>query len=373
MESAIPRHLAAHRTQPAGVKPGWQPPYPSFVARFEPTVQRVVMAYFGVQYRPGGQPPAIAATALTELAAACAGPDGPGQVDRSEYVDEAGYRTIITIAYWDDPDRHKRWSAPARGTWLGERHAAGEAGFFLETVRPSVTRFETLFSNDRREGIARLAGSLSGEVAEHAYWGGARDRLPLAQTDPLTPGGPPEVSGDRPEVADGPPAVADSAAADSAGRRVVGGQQNLCLIRSGQDWTDTEGDERRMYLEEVEPVLRAGMDFLRDEGRAIGCYANRYMRVADENGNPVDKSFGMSWWRSLADLDRWAKDHPTHKAIFGQAMKYLSTLGPSARLRLYHEVTVAAADEQDFEYLNCHPDTGMLRALPLWPAPDGRG
>jgi aldoxime dehydratase len=49
-------------------------------------------------------------------------------------------------------------------------------GFFLESVRPSTARFETLFSNDRLEGVAHLAGTLSGEVAEHAYWGGARDR-----------------------------------------------------------------------------------------------------------------------------------------------------------------------------------------------------
>ena len=55
----------------------------------------------------------------------------------------------------------------------------------------------------------------------------------------------------------------------------------------------------------------------------------------------------------------------THKAIFGQAMRYLAARGPAARLRLYHEVTVAAADDEpDFEYLNCHPGTGMLRALP---------
>ena len=67
----------------------------------------------------------------------------------------------------------------------------------------------------------------------------------------------------------------------------------------------------------------------------------------------------------LADLDALAKDHPTHKAIFGQAMKYLSALGRSARPRLHHEVTVAAADEQHVEYLGCHPDTGMLRAAPV--------
>jgi len=46
-------------------------------------------------------------------------------------------------------------------------------------------------------------------------------------------------------------------------------------------------------------------------------------------------------------------------------MKYLSTLGPSAKLRLYHEVTVATADEQFFEYLNCHPKTGMLASVEI--------
>ena len=49
----------------------------------------------------------------------------------------------------------------------------------------------------------------------------------------------------------------------------------------------------------------------------------------------------MSWWKSLAALERWAESHPTHVAIFGAAMKYLSTLGPAAKLKLYHEVTVA--------------------------------
>jgi aldoxime dehydratase len=44
-------------------------------------------------------------------------------------------------------------------------------------------------------------------------------------------------------------------------------------------------------------------------------------------------------------------------------MKYLSTLGPAAKLRLYHEVTVARADEQFFEYVDCHPRTGMLNAV----------
>jgi aldoxime dehydratase len=142
----------------------------------------------------------------------------------------------------------------------------------------------------------------------------------------------------------------------------VTGQHNLCLIRSGQEWSETDGEERRMYTEDVEPVLRAGMDFLRDDGLAVGCYANRYMTVVDAGGRPLDKTFGMSWWHSLEELDTWAESHPTHVAIFRVAMEYLGTLGPAARLRLYHEVTVPSADQQRFEYLDCHPATGMLRA-----------
>jgi aldoxime dehydratase len=57
---------------------------------------------------------------------------------------------------------------------------------------------------------------MSGLVQEHAYWGGARDRITLSQTDALAPAGMPRV------------------VAEGASRRVLP-QDNLCLIRSGQD------------------------------------------------------------------------------------------------------------------------------------------
>jgi aldoxime dehydratase len=105
------------------------------------------------------------------------------------------------------------------------------------------------------------------------------------------------------------------------------------------------------------------MDFLRDDGRSIGCFANRYMTVLDADGRPTEKSYGMSWWKSLAALERWSESHPTHVRIFGAAMKYLSSLGPAAKLRLYHEVTVARPADQFFEYRRCHDRTGMLNTL----------
>lgn len=58
--------------------------------------------------------------------------------------------------------------------------------------------------------------------------------MPLAQTDVLAPSGEmsARICGDLVTV-------------------VPNG--NLCLIRSGQEWTETDGDERRTYLEEIEP------------------------------------------------------------------------------------------------------------------------
>jgi aliphatic aldoxime dehydratase len=343
MESAIPPHLQTARSRHRRVPDDYAPPYPSFVARHKPAVKQVIMAYFGIQYR--GEPGAAAGQALAAIAARFAADNGPTHWDRAEYVDQAGFTNIVSVAYWDDATRFDAWFKPAREAWTGGQDSA--VGRFIEVLRPHVERYETLFSSpDRAEGVAVLADGMSGDVQEHAYWGGMRDRIPLSQTDPMAPGGEPRA------IRDG-------------GRIRIVAHDNLCLIRSGQDWSDTEASERKMYLDDVEPVLREGMDFLRDEGVPIGCYANRYMRVVDAGGRPSEKSYGQSWWKSLAALERWAESHPTHVRIFGAAMKYLSTLGPSAKLRLYHEVTVAAADEQFFEYLGCHPRTGMLAAVAL--------
>jgi aldoxime dehydratase len=345
MESAIPANLQTARTRHRRVPDDYQPPYPSFVARHKPAINRVVMAYFGLQYR--GAPPAAVGEALAQIALRFSEDNGPSHWDRAQYVDQAGFANVVSVAYWDDVARFDAWFASARAPWTGRLGEGIGVGRFIEVLRPAIERYETLFSSpDRAEGIAVLADGMSGEVQEHAYWGGMRDRIPLSQTSEMSPGGSPSL------------------VRDGARLRVVA-HDNLCLIRSGQDWSDTEASERNMYIEDVEPVLREGMDFLRDEGVAIGCYANRYMRVLGSDGQASEKSYGQSWWKSLAALERWAESHPTHVKIFGAAMKYLSTLGPNAKLRLYHEVTVAAADEQFFEYLNCHPRTGMLAAVDL--------
>jgi aldoxime dehydratase len=300
------------------------------------------MAYFGLQYHASSMPES-AEGALRAMATAFTHANGPGHWDRARYVDEEGFTNIISIGYWDAPDSFDAWYARHGATWASGALASSAFGTFTEIVRPATERFETLFSSDVLEGVACLSVGLSGVVQEHAYWGGARDRIPLSQTNDMGPVGEPRV------------------VTRGLHQRVTP-HENICLIRSGQDWTATQLEERRMYVQDVEPVLRAGMNFLRDEGLTVGCFANRYMTVVDDTGRTSEKTFGMSWWKSLAALECWAESHPTHLAIFGAAMKYLGALGPAAKLKLYHEVTVAAADQQYFEYYNCHAGTGMLHS-----------
>jgi aldoxime dehydratase len=219
-------------------------------------------------------------------------------------------------------------------------------GRFMEVVAPPMERLEVAYSPpDLPQGAGNLQSRVSAcPVAEHAYWGSARDRIPASQTDPLDN-------------------AAGTLALTRRGARVyVAPGQNVCMIRSGQDWSDTTGDERATYLGRVRPKLIDGMTYLRDEGRPIGCFSCRFMQVLDGAGAATEKTFGQAYFRSLGALEQWAEHHPTHLAIFGTFMHEMAPLGDAMRLRLWHEVMVLPAEAQSFEYVNCHDRTGVMPA-----------
>ncbi|MGQ2924260.1 MAG: phenylacetaldoxime dehydratase family protein [Hydrogenophaga sp.] len=344
MESAIPAHLRCPRSRAARASDDYNPPYPAWVARFDADTTQVVMAYLGVQCE-GGLSKAMAA--IEPLLGQLSLSHGPRHYDLAHYVDAQGYDTVIAIAYWDALAPYQQWTQQSAVTswWQSPTRLTEGVGYFREVFFPHAERFETLFSTpDKFEGAGLLATRLSDEIREHGYWGGMRDRIPASQTDAM---GADTAVATRPEP----------------GRRViVPGVGNAALIRSGQDWGETQGEERQLYLSDIEPVLGAGMDFLEQKGDAVGCFYNRYMQHIDRTGKPIEKSFGLSLWRTLEHMERWSESHPTHLAIFGTFMRVVQQMNFQLKLRLYHEVSVVRAEEQHLEYVNCHPDTGVLRA-----------
>src|SRR5262249_45469127 len=95
-------------------------------------------------------------------------------------------------------------------------------------------------------------------------------------------------------------------------------------------------------------------------GRSKGCFYNRYMTVLSREGLPLEKTYSLSAWNSIGDIERWVKQS-THLAIYHIGVKHYQKTGPDAQLRLYHDMFVVRARDQQYEYYNCHRETGMLK------------
>lgn len=139
---------------------------------------------------------------------------------------------------------------------------------------------------------------------------------------------------------------------------MVRGHDNLTLIRSGQIWDGAGADDRNLYFDDLLPTLEVGMAELDRTGGGIGCYSSRYVRRIDIDGNDLDETYNIGYWRSLADLERWAETNRAHLQLF---VRYLSVRTRLDRLRFYQEALVADRADQIYEYINCHPGTGLMR------------
>ncbi len=282
----------------------------------------------------------------------------PRYQDLASVTDAAGAYNACVIAYWSSVGAWAEWKASSGfdDWWRQLDQQSSQQGWFLEVFSPSVDRIETIISYDLQggvqpEGAARMLDSLSGAVQEHAYFGSSRDRFPVAQTDRLI--------GDqwKPDK--------NSESVKKSGRIRIPAKNNLIVIRSGQDWSETLPDERKLYVETMHPVLVKGMDFLRDEGSEVGCYSCRLMDTLDRatKSSGTERTFGLAYFDDLASLEKWSKHHKTHLDIFGGFHRYAKKLNNEISLRLFHEILVLKPEQQVFEYVGCHPATGMLKSL----------
>lgn len=257
MESAIDKHLKCPRTLSRRVHDDYEPPFPMFVGRADKELTQVVMAYLGVQFHEKHRQKAV--SAMQHMADSFSLDYGPEHHDITFHVDNQGFGNFIVVGYWRDPSAYCRWLRlpEIENWWSSDERLSDELGYFREIIAPRAEQFETLYAfKEDLPGVGALMDNLSGEIQEHGYWGSVRDRIPASQNDWLRPDGELRIMA-------GDPAA--------GGRVVVQGHDNITLIRSGQDWAEADEQERQLYFNEMLPPLQAGMDFLRDEGHALGC------------------------------------------------------------------------------------------------------
>ncbi|KAM0258783.1 hypothetical protein ACHAQJ_003625 [Trichoderma viride] len=310
---------------------------------------------------------------------------------------EAGYDTPDTeiyILYWTDKD-----VAVAATKSLNLQHLHKTllpsdqevVGLWRESLTVPKPRIETVYSgNDYQPGIASIEGATQIAHRFTGYWGAARDRLPASSHDPFEP----EYKLSAPNF--------DK---DSKGRVIEGENKvSVAHIRSGQFWERCKDDEREAYESTLEPILREGMTYLEENAAEMGDIGLRFSRhittnrllqaeeaeqIASLNGSNhangiasncadgtsnADK-FGLvvtkerrrretcssGFFRSLKDIEAWSSKHKTHHKIFHGAHAHSLKFGKTTyKFRSWHEMSALKPGEVTFEYINCHPRTGLI-------------
>lgn len=330
---------------PKNIPADWEPPFPAWSADFSGDNDHVVIVYFGIQYQ---ETSAEIEGFFRLFEESRTGNNAPANVERGRVRDSAGYQNEILVCYWPNQAQYDDWCQnSAFFAWLqDDARTSGDTGIWIESHVIALDKFETLFSSDGVVGAARLSDKeLIGPIREHAYWGGMRDRIPRAENNDL------------------PPMVTLTAPLDeeTKGRRIkIPAPDNLCVIRSGQNWTDSADKERETYLADVHPTLKEGMAYLRNNPLDSGCLSCRLVSEMDEERNEVQKTFGLAYFTSMAELEAWSKTHPTHMKIFGSFHKLVADFNFQLDLRLWHEVAVLDKAGSYFEYTNCHNRTGIM-------------
>lgn len=332
---------------PLNMPVDWEPPYPSFMSEFHDSKQVVVMCLIGCQFDSGARDAALEMvrgirTMMLESGEAA-------YVDLSECdADSAGRCQLVATGYWFDPALLQQLfnSDEFESFWQSHSDAQRGYGVFREAFNFPMSRFETLHSGpDHLVGIANVRDGITDPIPQHAYWGSMRDRIPDAVRDRFEAKSQVEVLEQNEHSV------------------TVRPNLNLAIIRSGQDITDAAGQERQQYLDDVEPTLLSGMNFLRDEGEEVRCYDCRFLRFVDEQGEALDHTYGYAYFQSLEELEKWAEHHPSHNAIFGSFLEFAPQYGENMRSRFWHEVAVLPASNQFAQYVNCAPGTGLLSGL----------
>lgn len=317
----------------------WTPPAPAWQSVWWDQEEPLVAGYFGTQ---AAQPDRLD----NWISQAFNGEDGPLALEQGHYVDQAGVNNYFYISYWRE-SAYRRWWSKQAAWWQDPERLQDGVGYWREIMLMPFDRFETLHSTENPHGIGVSADHTEGPIIEHGYPGSARDRIPLSDDDDLRNINNVNV-----------PLKATSSDGDK--RVLVIPPEHMCVIRSGQNWSLCDDDQKAYYLENLHPVLIEGMRFLRDEPEATHCYCMRFVQKNEAGWVDTEQTFGLGYATDIYAFENWAKSHPTHLAILGNFMKMVEKFSENMKLQLWHEVTVLPGEGCEFEYISCHSKTGLL-------------
>lgn len=295
-------------------------------------------------------------------------------------------------------------------------------GLWRESLSVPKPRIETVYSgNDYQPGIASIVGATQVGHKFTGYWGAARDRLPASSRDLFEPEyklGTPNFEKDtKGRVIEGENKV--SVAHIRSGQfweRCKDDEREAYesalepILREGMTFLEENAEEtgdiglrfsrhmvtnRLLQAEEAEKLAALngnGNTAINGLENFVKSYTGYFNRTNDTNGingtngtnghssNGDDhisdaEKFGLAvtkdrrrfetcssgFFRSLRDIEAWSSRHKTHHKIFHGAHAHSTKFGKTTfKFRSWHEMSALKPGEVMFEYINCHPRTGLI-------------
>lgn len=317
--------------------PNWQPPAPAWQSVWH-SDEAFVVSYFALQ---GDKLEVFEGWVRTILKQS-----GVLSIEQAIYrVAEQG-SNYIYVCYWRESD-YQQWWLLAQSSWADLAQRYPDQGFWREIFYLPQSHFETLHSSETPHGLGENQDDINGPMLEHGYPGGARDRIALSERQSLR---------------------ATCSLDEGLSAQINQTTQhyqfslppNICMIRSGQNWSDCGAEQKQNYLDNVHPKLELGMEYLRCNPSESGCYSMRLVSKTNRSWQDVEQTFGLGYACDIHAFENWAKSHPSHLAIFGSFMQMAGLYGEKLELKLWHEMAISSHTGSEAEYYQCHPSTGFI-------------
>ncbi|KAF2185188.1 putative phenylacetaldoxime dehydratase family protein [Zopfia rhizophila CBS 207.26] len=341
-----------------------RPPIPRWRLHLPDRVDHVYTAYIGIQqHSTDPVPTQSAGQAITLIEAWITKETNSSSLTSESFtaLDGSIRGSSIWVCYWTREEDYERsikpLSFPALYSALVPQ-GRESIGLWCERFSTTSSRFSTNYTGlDYLPGLGRLPGTTTSEHDLTAYWGAARDRIPDSAHDLF-------------ECEDPPVTAVPEIVPKGIGQHLIGhNYNNVVYIRSGQFWESCSAVESQAYEVKLEPALQTGLQYLWQNPVDSGAIGVRYLRNTECNGNVSGRvrkdTCAAGFLRSLGDLEQWAKKHPSHLKIYHGALQHAREFGGERKLRTWHEISVLKSGEARFEYVNCRPETGVIRFVAL--------
>ncbi|KAF2768558.1 hypothetical protein EJ03DRAFT_274034 [Teratosphaeria nubilosa] len=345
------------RRYPLRQPKGHKIPMKRWLLRLPDNVTHIHTLYIGVQNhdRDNVEAEATAQKAESQVQHWLNGQENPPNVVDSLIVTE-GFdvpNAKVWVAYWADAKAFQtRLDSLSLVDWWHSLHSKNAIGLWQEHFITPVDHLETNYARlDHKPGISRLPNVEQPAHELTGYWGSGRDRIPASAHDLFEP----------PDDIPSPKSIPKSLGQHLTGTNFT----NMCHIRSGQWWDKCDEVEREAYETSLQQRLMEGMRFLWNNPTNTGTLGLRFLQNVDGNGKPVRETCGAGFFRNWQDLEQWSSTSPSHLAIFTGAIEHAKRFGEDRKFMTWHEVSILKAGEARWEYVNCVPETGVIKWVEL--------